>query len=545
MFSALLRSRVLRPMLLAAALIAAAAGEARAQWSTTYEQFYLEAKHNWKFRHNYPAADRLFNAFDYGHAILYETLWAEPNAPVSRLEEKEYDFITQRLLPRPPRVPLEEGAIEIRYAQLAPEAKAMFEWAHILHRQIYDVLADERLSEREQDAEVARLVAYYKTRPDLAFSSRPKSMDLMEGQAYSLVFRRKYPKFNGLIWAYHWLQVGLYEPLLAAADKDERQTGVLAAVARFRQMIEDPPSRMPRVMPMTPAIAPRFTARYQEAAIIFDNLHALHDVISDVLASPQVPRDRKRAEILLAARRYRDDTSFVMTDRAWRDMAVEMGIENQGGLVTGVLTSLPAPTLPVGAAMAHARHGQHGQTAQGARDTTARADAAHAGHGADTSTRAARADTTRAGHEAHGEVQRPAAGHRDTSAMHAEMMELHMRMLEDPVIRQRILADTAMRRMMSSMIQQMPEEHRGHMESMMRAPAAGGASGTARASRPAARSTQPRRTSTRPTPRATRSQTKVAPKPAARRPVARPEPKATSKPAPKPADPHAGHRPPG
>ncbi|MEO7501303.1 MAG: hypothetical protein ABIW94_01565 [Gemmatimonadaceae bacterium] len=31
-------------------------------------------------------------------------------------------------------------------AKIAPEAKMMFEWAHLLHRQIYDVLADERMT---------------------------------------------------------------------------------------------------------------------------------------------------------------------------------------------------------------------------------------------------------------------------------------------------------------------------------------------------------------------------------------------------------------
>jgi hypothetical protein len=55
------------------------------------------------------------------------------------------------VLPNPPRVPLEEVAIEIQYARMAPEAKQMFEWAHVLHRQSYDVLADERLSQAEKD----------------------------------------------------------------------------------------------------------------------------------------------------------------------------------------------------------------------------------------------------------------------------------------------------------------------------------------------------------------------------------------------------------
>src|SRR5687768_15080047 len=167
------------------------------QWLTTHEQFYLPGSFNWQFRENYQASARLFNSFDYGHAILYEKLWNGPDAPVSDLEVKEFDYITGRLLMNPPDLPLEEGAIAVAYAKMAPEAKMMFEWAHLLHRQIYDVLADERLSEASKDEEVAKLLAYYESRPDLAFSSTPKSMELMDGQSYSLAFRERYPKFNG------------------------------------------------------------------------------------------------------------------------------------------------------------------------------------------------------------------------------------------------------------------------------------------------------------------------------------------------------------
>jgi len=313
---------------------------AAAQWSTAYHQFYRQASHNWEFRRNYPAADRLFNAFDYGHAILYETLFTEPNAPTSRLEQREYDFITQRLLVTPPRLPLEESVIEVEYAKLVPEAKEMFEWAHVLHRQVYDIWADERLSTEDKDREVNRLLKHYLARRNAAFSTRPKDMQLMEGQPYSLAFRRRYPKFNGLIWAYHWLQVGLYEPLVTAKSREARQAGVDAAVARFRAMLADPPRSMPTVMPMTAAVAPEFSRRYPEIAIIFDNLHAMHDVISDVLADSAVPRSRKRAEILRAVARYRDDTSSVITVAEWRDMAVEMSADHMGGRA---VTAAPRP----------------------------------------------------------------------------------------------------------------------------------------------------------------------------------------------------------
>jgi hypothetical protein len=70
------------------------------QWSTTYEQYYLPGKFNFTFRRDYPGADRLFNAFDYGQPILYERLYNDAHAPVSELENDEFNFITRKLLVR-------------------------------------------------------------------------------------------------------------------------------------------------------------------------------------------------------------------------------------------------------------------------------------------------------------------------------------------------------------------------------------------------------------------------------------------------------------
>ena len=497
---------------------ALAPAPASAQWSTAYEQFYLPGEFNWQFRHNYAGADRLFNGFDFGHAILYETLWTKPDAPTSELEEKWYNRLTREILVHPPRVPLEEGAIEIAYAKLAPEAKVMFDWAHLFHRQVYDVWADERIPPPEKDVKVAELLRYYKTRPDLAFSSHPKTMELMEGQPYSLAFRKNYPKFNGLIWAYHWLQVGLYEPLVVGRDKAERLTGVTAAVSRFWQMIEDPPTNMPRIMPMTAAVAPAFAARYPEAAIIFDNLHSMHDVVSDILANPTVPRDKKREEILRAARRFRDDTSYVMTVAEWRDMAKMMGVENMGGPSVGFLAEFPQPTVERGAVMAGMDHSRM----PGMRDSAGMPGMDHG--------KMAAADSAKPGamqQMEHGQMAMT-PGHAmpgmtaDSAAMRT-MMELHMRMLADSVIRRRLAADTAMRRMMTDMMDDMPAEHRQRMQDMMNR-------------------AEPAKT---PAP-AARSRRRAQPTPAKPAPAKQTPPKTTPpKPAPeKPADPHAGHTPP-
>jgi hypothetical protein len=318
--------------LLASVLVMGAAGcSASVTAGSAYHRTYLDAPHNWAFRDRYPDADRLFNGFDYGHAILYETLWRRPGAPTAALDVEQFDFITKRLLAAPPRLPLEESAIGPEWAKLAPEALEMFEWAHMLHRQLYDVWADERIPVARKDAEVAAVMQYYRRRRDLAFSTRPKSMELMDGQPYSTAFRRRFPKYNALIWSYHWLQMTVYDALLAGTTCAEREANVAAAVERFWAIVTGRGAQLPSVMPMSPAIAPRFTTRYPEAAAVFDNLHALHDVVADILADPAVPRRDKRQRILAAVAAYRDDTTAVTTADEWHSMARDMGVAAMGG----------------------------------------------------------------------------------------------------------------------------------------------------------------------------------------------------------------------
>lgn len=307
------------------------------------EQTYFRASHNWAFRNRYPGPDRLFNAFDYGHAILYEHLIRDEGRPDEALRDidgREFDFITRHLLVHPPALPLEEHAVGPMYATLVPELLAVFDWTHMLHRQLYDVLADDRLDSAGRDAKVAELLRYYLSRRDLALSVLPKSMDLMEGAPYSLAFRRQNPKFNGLLWSYHWYQMVVYDALLATQGRQGRQENIDAATARFWALLAGAPAHTPTTMPLTPAVAPRFSARYPEAAIIFDNLHSLHDVVSDILTSPLISRPNKRSAILRAIGTFQDSTTGIVTRDEWRSMAQDMDVEKMGGVAPTPVASL-------------------------------------------------------------------------------------------------------------------------------------------------------------------------------------------------------------
>jgi hypothetical protein len=372
-----------------------------------YHPFYLPAEHNWQFRAHYPAVDRLVNAFDFGHGILYEELYTRPNAPVDRLERTIYERLTRQILRNPPRMPMPEEAFMPHYARFVPLAKQMFEWSHMLHRQVYDVLADPTVADR--DAALEEVYQYYMT-SRLAFTDVPKSMAIMDEQYFSKEFREKYPRFNGLIWAYHWLQIAIHEPFMHTDDPEELQAAMMAIKARFWQMVADPPGALPIEMPMMPAIAPEFSRRYPRIAAIFDNLHMMHDVISDILVSDLV--DDKRREIYRQADLFRDPAHDPMSDEAWVEMAIAHGVDAQGGPAHGFL-----PRAPSRDAEPHDPHAHH-------------ADAP--GHDMEPD---ARPDT---GMD-HGEM--------DHEGMDPEEMRRAMaffvRLLEDPQVERRLHADHA------------------------------------------------------------------------------------------------------
>jgi hypothetical protein len=115
----------------------------------------------------------------------------------------------------------------------------------------------------------------------------------MEHQWFSQYWRRKYPRFNGAIWAYHWYQLRLNEVMLEP-EKAARDAIVAETTSEFRAMFENP-ELLPKHMPMAHTVAPRFLAEFPEIANTFDNLHSFHDIYNDILAHPQIPE--KQSEV--------------------------------------------------------------------------------------------------------------------------------------------------------------------------------------------------------------------------------------------------------
>jgi len=57
----------------------------------------------------------------------------------------------------------------------------------------------------------------------------------------------------------------------------------------------------------------------------------MHDVVSDILASTGTLAD-KRNLLLVAAQRYRDDSTLVTSRDEWLTMSRDMGVDRMGGV---------------------------------------------------------------------------------------------------------------------------------------------------------------------------------------------------------------------
>jgi hypothetical protein len=283
--------------LTAAVLVLALAGSAQvpawAQWESRDKRFHGRGPWSFALHRALPELDAEFNGVDFGHSHLYETLLLTGGKDVPAVEDRArrqtLAFIASR-----PGLPPNEEAIAPTYMRLAWRAQNVFDEAHALHRATYDIYASEAVTDKE--GAIRRALAYYQRSPSAVTAQRLDHRRLDEFP-YSKTFRERFPLFNATIWAYHYLQGAAYEPLLSASNRDEQREGLRPILETYRRYLDRPPVEW-SFMPLTGELSPTFGRQYPAIANIFDNLHMLHDNISDVLASETLPTwEAKRAEI--------------------------------------------------------------------------------------------------------------------------------------------------------------------------------------------------------------------------------------------------------
>ncbi len=294
--------------------------------------FYLPGGYNFAFYNKHPKVYGTVGADHYIHAIAFEILFRY-GSENDLLEKEIYDKAIG-VWSHPPKFGLTMELISPEFSKLAWKATNIFDWADMLHEQLYDILADERIKDKRKAYEEA--IAYYLSEPDLALSPDAIPMDVMDNQHYSGAFRISYPKFNALLWAFHWLEPVFYEGLFIFDDPAKREKILQAWIIENNDWFTNPTQRMPLMRDS----AFQWSKFSPVAANIFDNVHTLHGMIADIMASPKV-KD-KQAEITRAIKLMQtlpgSDSNNRMTQflplrrdgSYWKDVAMMQEMEKRG-----------------------------------------------------------------------------------------------------------------------------------------------------------------------------------------------------------------------
>lgn len=209
-------------------------------------------------------------------------------------------------------------------------------WGQAFQREVISILADPDLDDVEAALEEA--VGVYRSRADVALPSAPKDMDILYDHAYAFGFRTGYADLDGFIWAGHWFKLAATEPLTDLPFGPERVEGLDTVATRYFSKLTygEPPQFFPSEIPLAPAIAPGLIWASAEAAMIWDNLSMMTEVLSDVLAAPDTP------DVPAAVKATLDffmDPELAVTDQdEWEIMALRHGIFFQGGYPLSVMT---------------------------------------------------------------------------------------------------------------------------------------------------------------------------------------------------------------
>lgn len=251
--------------------------------------FYKRGRYNDDI-YELPKLARDMNGVAVGHALAYEDL---VTGKAARLESQTFARI-DRVLKNPPRFMPDEAALSPTFGRKYGVLEQVFDWTHILHAQTLDVLVSKDLTEAQKDVAIEKLWKYYFESVPYAITPLPMNMAFLDGQPYSQAFRKKYPKVNGLFWGYHWLQSVSYDTLYRVDREDQKASYELVGDRYHKTELyrTDRP-----FMPMFAETSPRFAARFPHIANAFDNLHMLHDMVNDILATEWMTERQKEEQI--------------------------------------------------------------------------------------------------------------------------------------------------------------------------------------------------------------------------------------------------------
>jgi len=237
-----------------------------------------------------------------------------------------------------------DAEAEKGYASLGARGAEIIRRTQAFHREVLAIFAGVNAPEREQALQAA--VDRYLSKPNVSLPDTPKDMGILYDHPYtSFVLddfnpRRelKYPTLNGFVWASHWFQLAVQEPLDVSADKSERVSGLKVVSERFDRKLSNgtPPDAYPTELPLAPSIAPLLVSASERAAAIIDNLNMMHDVLTDVAVHPKVTNLRAAMDEVIT--QFTDRNYRIVDVDDWITMALRHSIFEQGGPALGTMT---------------------------------------------------------------------------------------------------------------------------------------------------------------------------------------------------------------
>lgn len=324
MFVPRLRGRILT--LLGIMILATAAGTAgplAGQQSGTSGPDALERHH--------PYLAELLDALETADALVLASLAADGAASEQAADARIYTRVVRDIL----ATPGEEGSAEVEGGEgrgnlteaVPARARSALRRATAFRRALLEVFADPDATAIYRD--VRELVSDYLADGETAFPSDPKEAAITGESPADGAFGATHPNLHGLSWAGRWLRLAAFEPLIRYDTPERRRAGVLAVVARFWSMLEDPPETLPTQRPMAPTIAPALVDEYPDAAAILDNAGMFRDVVADALAGDDI--GDRAAIVADALDRFQDRDFLRASWYDWNRMAILRGVGNQGG----------------------------------------------------------------------------------------------------------------------------------------------------------------------------------------------------------------------
>lgn len=230
------------------------------------------------------------------------------------------------------------------YATLGSRGAEIVRRTHQFHREVLAIFAEVAAADRARALDAA--VDRYLSRRDVALPDVPKDMTILYDHRYTSFKddnfnprrERPYPTLVGFVWASHWFQLAVEEPL-ELGDRTARADGLKVVTARFERKLSGgkPPDSFPTELPLAPSISPGLVSAHPRAAAIIDNLNMMHDVLADILLHPKVA-DR-RAAIEQAIEQFTGPRDRIVEVDDWITMALRHSIFNQGGPALGTMTA--------------------------------------------------------------------------------------------------------------------------------------------------------------------------------------------------------------